>query len=110
MVFKLLGRLPDENDKFAISDINFLGVIWNNFKNLLDGPLDLLFLNSFITVSKSSLFVGDIKKELVFGFIRYLLYLCFEFTNFSSICFTIEVKFLLNSSQMAFLTAFFQFG
>ena len=51
----------------------------------------------FITVSTSSLFVGDIKKVLAFRFVRYLQYLCLCFTNFFSICLVMKVKCLLNS-------------
>ena len=72
---KLSGSLPVENDKFAISDIGLLRAVWNNFKNLLGilGTLvNLLMLDSFITDGTSSVFVGDIKKELVFGFFIYL--------------------------------------
>ena len=73
--FKLSERLLVENDKFTISDIGLLRAVWNNFKNLLKilaGPVDLLLLNLFITDNTSSLFVGDIKEELVFGLFRYL--------------------------------------
>ena len=72
--FKLSGKLPVENDKFPISDIGLLRVGWNNFKNLLGilaGPVDLLLLNYFITNNTLLLFVGNIKKELVFGLFIY---------------------------------------
>ena len=69
-IFKLSGKLPVENDKFAISDIGLPRAVWNDFKNLLGilaGPIDLQLLDSFIMDSTSSLFVGDKKKESVFG-------------------------------------------
>ena len=75
VTFKLSGKLLVENDKFAISEIGLLRKVWNNFKDFLGilvGPVDLLLLNSFITNNTSSLFVGDIKKELVFRLFRYL--------------------------------------
>ena len=68
---KLSGKFPVENYKFAISDIGLLQAIRNNFKSLLRilaGPVDILLLSSFITDRTSSLFVGDVKKELVFVF------------------------------------------
>ena len=34
-ILKLLGKLPDKNDKFVISDSGLLKAVWNNFKNLL---------------------------------------------------------------------------
>ena len=74
--FKLSGKLPVENDKFLVSEIGLLRVGWrNNFKNLLGilaGPVDLLLLNYFITNNTLLLFVGNIKKELVFGLFIYL--------------------------------------
>ena len=99
-IFKLSGKVPDENDRLAINDIGLLSAVCNNFRNLLgilEGPVDLLFFSSFITDNTSSLLVGDIKKELAFGFFRYSEYLCFGFINFSSICLAMEVKCLLNS-------------
>ena len=73
-ILKVSGKLSDGNDKFAISDIDLLRAVWNNFKNLLEilAGADLLMLNFFITHNTSSLFLGDIKKELAFGFARYL--------------------------------------
>ena len=54
---------------------SLLRAVWNNFKTLLGilaGPVVLLMFDSFDTDSTSSLFVGDIKKELVLEFVRYL--------------------------------------
>ena len=53
---------------------SLLRAVWNNFKSLgiLAGPVVLLMFDSFDTDSTSSLFVGDIKKELVLEFVRYL--------------------------------------
>ena len=70
--FILLWNLTDENNKFAIG---LLRAVWNNFKSLLGilaGPVVLLMLDSFDTDSTSSLFAGDMKKELVLEFVRYL--------------------------------------
>ena len=57
--FKLLRKVPDENDKLAMNDIGLLSAVWKNFRNLLgilEGPVDLLFFSSFITDSTLSLF------------------------------------------------------
>ena len=51
-IFKLFGKVPDENVKLAISDIGFLSAVWNNFRNflgILEGSVNLLFFSSFIT-------------------------------------------------------------
>ena len=104
-IFKLLGKVPDENDKLVIDNIGLLNADWKNFSNLLgmlEGSVDLLFFSSFITDNTLSLLVGDIKKELTFGFFRYSEYLCFGFVKFCSICLAMEVKcleiqFILNS-------------
>ena len=108
-IFKLLGKVLDENDKLAINDIGLPSAVWNNFRNLLgilEGPVDLLFFSFFITDNTSSLLVGDIKKELAFWFFKYSEYLCFGFIKVSSICLTMEVKCLLNSLAISleFLT------
>ena len=98
-IFKLLGKVPDENVKLAINDIGLLSAVWNNFRNLLgilEGSVDLLFLSSLITDNTSSRLVGHIMKELAFEFFRYSEYLCFGFIKFSSICLAMEVKCLLN--------------
>ena len=58
-IFKLLRKVPDENDKLAMNDIGLLSAVWKNFRNLLgilEGPVDLLFFSSFITDSTLSLF------------------------------------------------------
>ena len=104
-IFKLLGKVPDENDKLVINNIGLLSAGWKKFSNLLgmlEGSVDLLFFSSFITDNTLSLLVGDIKKELTFGFFRYSEYLCFGFVKFCSICLAMEVKcleiqFILNS-------------
>ena len=73
--FKSSGKLPVEKDKFAISDIGLPRAVWNNFKDLqgfLEGPEDLLLLDSYINGSASAQFLGDTKNELVYGFFRYL--------------------------------------
>ena len=96
-IFKLLGKVPDENDKLVIDNIGLLNADWKNFSNLLgmlEGSVDLLFFSSFITDNTLSLLVGDIKKELTFGFFRYSEYLCFGFVKFCSICLAMEVKIL----------------
>ena len=112
-IFKLLGKVPDENDKLAINDIGLPSVIWNDFRNLLgilEGPVDLSSFSSFITDSTSSLLVGDIKNELAFGFFRYSEYLCFGFIKVSPICLAMDVKCLLNSLAISleFLTVLYQ--
>ena len=35
VVFKLLGKIPDENHKLVINDIDLISAVWNNFTNLL---------------------------------------------------------------------------
>ena len=44
VIFILLGKLPDENDKFVIIDIGLLVTISKNFKNFLEilAVIDLL--------------------------------------------------------------------
>ena len=44
LIYILLGKLPDENDKFVIIDIGLLVTISKNFKNFLEilAVIDLL--------------------------------------------------------------------
>ena len=68
----MIGKVPDENDKLVINDIGLLSAVWKDFRNLLgilERSIDLLFFSSFITDNTLSLLVGDIKKELTFGFL-----------------------------------------
>ena len=47
VVFKLLGKIPDENHKLVINDIDLISAVWNNFTNLLGilgGPVIYYFL------------------------------------------------------------------
>ena len=85
----------------VINDIGLLSAILNNFRNLLEmleGPVDLSFFSSFTADDTSFLLVGDIKKELAFGFVRYSEYLCSGFIYiYFSICLAMAVKCLLNS-------------
>ena len=49
--FTLSGKLPVENNKFAISDIRLIRAVWENFENLpgkLAGPVDLLLLKLYL--------------------------------------------------------------
>ena len=47
VIFKLLGEIPDKNDKLFLHGIGLLSAVWNNFRNLLgmlEGPADYYFL------------------------------------------------------------------
>ena len=96
-IFKLLEKLPDENGKFIISDIDLLRTVWNNFKNLLGILADstyLLLLDFFITDTTLSRFVGATYKErnnvwiclifVLFMFWFYYFFFCKVFVEFIS--------------------------
>ena len=74
-VFKVEGKVPVDKDILAIKDIGSLSVVTKSFRNLrgmLDGPNDLLFFSLAISQRNSSAFVGFIKKEYSFEFLRSL--------------------------------------
>ena len=74
-VFKVEGKVPVEKDILAIEDIGSLIGVLKSFRNLrgtLDGPIDLLFFSLVISQRTSSAFVGFIKKDYLFGLLRYL--------------------------------------
>ena len=44
VIFKLIRKVPEENDKLVFNDIGLLKAVWNNFRNLhgtIEGPVDL---------------------------------------------------------------------
>ena len=74
-VFKVEEKVPVKKDILAIKDIGSLSVVLKSFRNLrgmLDGPIDLLFFSLVISQRTSSAFVGFIKKDYLFGLLRYL--------------------------------------
>ena len=86
--------------KLAVSAIVLLRLVWNNFIKLSRNtgrPRRFSFCRLFISDRTSLLFAGVIKKELSYGFFRYLEYWCFGFISFSFTCLTTEVKYLINS-------------
>ena len=73
-VFKVKEKVPFKKDIIAIRDIS-VSVVLKSFRNLremLDGPIDLLFFSSVISQKASSAFAGFLKKEYSFGLLRYL--------------------------------------
>ena len=74
-VFGFVWKIPVENDKLAKRSIGSLKAFWNSFRNLvgiLGGPVDLMFLSTFIMEATSFLFVGVMKKEFLLGVFRNL--------------------------------------
>ena len=47
VIFILLGKLPDENDKFVIIDISLLVTISKNFKTFLEILADHRFIIAY---------------------------------------------------------------
>ena len=75
MVVVVEGKIPIEKDKLAKRAIGSLRAFWNSFRNLvgiLEGPVDLLFLNIFIMEATFSLLVKVMKKESLLGFFKNL--------------------------------------
>ena len=72
-MFKAEGKVAVGKDILPTWDIGSLSEVWNNFRNLvgmLEGPVDLLFCRIFISESTSSAFVGLIRNDFLFGFLK----------------------------------------
>ena len=93
-----MWKVSDDNIKLVINDLYRLkiehSVVWINFTDLRDARRSCAFtifsLFYLYTGSTLSLFVVDIKKDLVFGFFRYSECLCFGFIKLFSICLVME--------------------
>ena len=97
-VFRFLGKILVENDKLSNRAIGSLKAFWNSFRNfvgILEGPVELMFLNVFIMEATSSLFVGVLKKESLLRVFRNLEKSQFPLITFFSMFLTIEMKLSL---------------
>ena len=99
-IFKLIGKVPEENDKLVINDTGLLKAVWNNFRNLhgtIEGPVDLVsfFITDNFYYLLLPLLVGDVKNLGSLDIQN--IYILVLLNLYTSIFLVIVVKCLLNS-------------